>query len=251
MLKLSEILDELEKNEIGKKFSTDKASLHSYIQKVYEPLVGAFQDPRLIVEIGVLHGASLAMWKTVFPSARVIGVDLALNENLHPEFFRMLLKGEIELVIGDAYSQEVLDSLPNDIDLFIDDGSHNLSDQVKILKQRSKLSTHGVLIIEDISCGWVSVKKLIANLNGERTKNVVVLPLHLRSGRYDDCILIWTQDSTVIDLFRNQIGFLGRLWLLSPFFAIIVSPVGQFWRLQKKLKKLKSGKNFLNPFRGG
>jgi len=44
----------------------------------FEPLLGAFVDrPVTLVEVGVLHGGSLFMWRAFLGSkARIIGIDL-------------------------------------------------------------------------------------------------------------------------------------------------------------------------------
>ena len=57
----------------------------------------------------------------------------------------------IHLVIGDSTSWESYSSIPNDIDIIIDDGSHKPQDQFSTFQQAfNKLTDGGLYIIEDV-----------------------------------------------------------------------------------------------------
>ena len=63
-------------DELGKKYGLDKSSLlHGYLDE-YERFLAPIREQELrVMEIGVLEGASLSMWKEYFPNTRLIGVD--------------------------------------------------------------------------------------------------------------------------------------------------------------------------------
>jgi hypothetical protein len=236
---LSRIVNELENSPNGKRASTDKGSLHTYLENFYEPLIGVLSEPNLIVEIGILHGASLAMWKNAFPRARVVGIDIALNENLHPEFARLLAEGKIEVLIEDAYSEKTFNCLPSNIDLLIDDGSHELVDQILVLNYRTKLSEKGVLVVEDVALGKKNFRKLEASLPNDSRNSILKLPLFMKSGRYDDYIFVWTRNELVLDFFSGRLSKIEKLWSTHVFIATLLSPIGYFNRLRRKFNRVR------------
>ncbi len=56
----------------------DRMVLHQYAEP-YAKILPQFESlsPLVVVEIGILRGAGLAMWCDLFPRARVIGLDIA------------------------------------------------------------------------------------------------------------------------------------------------------------------------------
>ena len=86
--KLNFLLDKIEEFDSNTAFKTDKRVLHSYINNLYEPLFELLPHPKLIIEIGIFRGVSIALWKSFYPEATVIGVDKMLNKHLCPVFFR-------------------------------------------------------------------------------------------------------------------------------------------------------------------
>lgn len=233
MGRLLRILEELETDPAGRTFSTDKHTLHNYIERVYEPLVNLIGDPKVIVEIGVLHGASIAMWKKAFPMARVVGVDLEFNENLHPSFVDMVNRREVEVLFGNAYSEELMNRLPSEIDLFIDDGSHCVHDQLKFLSFRSKLSKDGVIIVEDVEKSWRNIRKFtFETKNGLQGKSIAI-PLQITSGRFDDCVFIWTRNSQLIHHYKQALTIIENIWLKHHLCALVLTPFVQIVRFKK------------------
>lgn len=99
-----------------------------------------------ILEIGVKNGGSVALWRHLFPSAKVIGVDVNLAKAVrHPEAIYLE---------GDQTDQQLLAAIVREhgpFALVVDDGSHVGTDQITTLKALlPSLVAGGIYVIEDI-----------------------------------------------------------------------------------------------------
>jgi hypothetical protein len=107
-------------HQLAEKHKTDKTD-HGYMP-FYERYLP--KNPKKLLEIGVLKGGSIKMWKEYFPDCEIHALDLFI-ENPIPD---------IEGVIwhkGNQCDWQLLDALRNeDFDVIIDDGSHNSRDQL-------------------------------------------------------------------------------------------------------------------------
>ena len=130
--------------EIAKKYNTDKEWSHNYISGFYEELFSPYREKNItFVELGVQNGYSMQTWREYFSNAKLIGIDVDSNETTKN-------LDNTELLIGDGYSFEVCEKVPN-ADIMIDDGPHHLPFQCKFLSlYLPKLNKGGVLCIEDI-----------------------------------------------------------------------------------------------------
>ena len=72
-------------DSIGSRFGTDKASRgHDYLA-VYEPLLRELRHTNVrLLEVGVLFGASLSMWRTYSPRDTLIGAEIHRGREKHP-----------------------------------------------------------------------------------------------------------------------------------------------------------------------
>lgn len=96
-----------------------------------------------MLEIGVLHGASIRMWQEYFPETEIHGLDLFI-ENPIPEI------DGVTWHKGNQCDHLLLERLRNEnFDLIIDDGSHNARDQMITF---FGLYNGGMYFIEDIQC---------------------------------------------------------------------------------------------------
>lgn len=159
---LQEILKENDLNILeNPKYGTDKGDPKPYVDHFYEENFSKIRDNELtIVEIGVRSGASICLWKNYFSNAKIYGVDnlYEKNELKVPVNDEWVSGDNIEYVIGDGYSQETADKIPNNIDIFIDDGPHTVESHIKALElYLPKMSENGIFIIEDISYNVNSV----------------------------------------------------------------------------------------------
>lgn len=129
-------------SELATKYGTDKGpSCHNYTA-VYEQMFEAVRDePLKILEIGVLDGASLRMWEEYFPNAEIHGIDI------NPDC-KVVADDRITIHIGSQSDKDFLDGIGIDFDIVIDDGSHQVADQIftfKCLWPNTKM----VYVVED------------------------------------------------------------------------------------------------------
>lgn len=108
-------------DQLAIKYNTDKSSLkHNYCQFYENTLPKA---PKKLLEIGVLSGASIRMWKEYFPDTEIHGLDL-FTDGIP----------DIEGVVwhkGNQCDWLLLEQLRKEnFDIIIDDASHNSRDQM-------------------------------------------------------------------------------------------------------------------------
>jgi hypothetical protein len=126
---------------------------HSSYFQVYESLLERFVDQAItFVEIGVLNGGSLAMWRTYLgPRARIIGIDM------NPAAKRWETAG-FEIFIGDQSAPEFWRNFGQqvgNVDVLLDDGGHTNAQQTVTLNCGVPLVRDGgLVIIEDTHCSY-------------------------------------------------------------------------------------------------
>jgi len=120
----------------------DKGRAHTYIVE-YEELFAPYRETATrILEIGVRWGASVCLWKDYFTKAEIVGMDIDLDR-MYPQYRRE----DLTLVEGDCANMTV-EGL---FDIVIDDGPHDLENQLNTLRQYyPKLNSGGMIIVEDI-----------------------------------------------------------------------------------------------------
>lgn len=146
---------------------TDKHSTHSYIENFYEKNFLPYRNKKItLAEIGTSGGWSIRLWYYYFEKANMI---YALDCFSFIDFQNFIEKGEpdsthmnmgykaieppknIKYIIGDAYSTDICNLIPN-CDIIIDDGPHSLESQLKSVElYLPKVNPGGLFIIEDIS----------------------------------------------------------------------------------------------------
>ena len=198
---------------------TDKGTIHSYIDDVYTPIFESGQRFKVIHEIGIMHGASLVVWKKLVPSAKVVGYDIHERE-LHPLAQKLKQENNIAVVYLDAYDDETIDGVRDEIDLLIDDGPHTIQSQIESLKWIKKLSDGGTLVIEDIAGGIISVRKILRNLPKQLRKRAIYFTMFHRTGRFDDTVLIITKSDKVHDSLQGAIAK-NKFWGMKSTFSWI------------------------------
>tara|TARA_B100000035_G_C20954010_1_gene533289 strand:+ start:210 stop:1067 length:858 start_codon:yes stop_codon:yes gene_type:complete len=114
----------------------------------YSSLLSKYRNKRCtVVEIGVLDGGSLFMWrKWLGKEARIVGIDL------NPQAKKWESAG-FEIKIGDQADQNFLNSVFEQLgeyDILIDDGGHLLHQQiVTVITALNNLKREANIIIED------------------------------------------------------------------------------------------------------
>lgn len=139
-------------NNIGLKYDADKSSrFHHYLDFYQKQLPDRNFSGRLL-EIGIMDGASMKMWREYYPNAEIVGIDIFDKQHLYssdwgvPESVRMLqVNGTVEPMARELGM----------FDVIIDDGSHFMHDQQHSFEilYYSQLNKGGVYVIEDL---WTS-----------------------------------------------------------------------------------------------
>ena len=155
---------------IAFKYGTDKCPQlkHTYTPVYYEMFSPIRNEVKKVLEVGIgfyktmqevaviydrglkryyQRGASLKMWRDFFPNAQIYGADIA------PE--AMIGDERIKTFVADERKQEDVEALINeigsDIDIFIDDGSHDWHHQANLAKFALPLLKKDVIyVIEDV-----------------------------------------------------------------------------------------------------
>ncbi len=154
--------------DLALKYRTDKCP---QIRNSYTPFYyGLFRDRRKeikkVLEMGIgfpsymnkvsnyITGASLYMWRDFFPNAKIYGADIS------PE--AMFKEERIKTFLCDEMNKKDLKKLVaktgSDIDIFIDDGTHFVHQQLFLCQNMMPLLQKSVIyIIEDIvSTRWLA-----------------------------------------------------------------------------------------------
>ena len=142
----------------------DRMLHHGYARYYSQYLSRFLERPRVVlVEVGILKGSGLAIWCDLFPSGRVIGMDIDLEHTLsnmeNLESLGAFRSNRPELYefdqLGDkARNIELMDGIlaGEKVDIFIDDGLHTDDAIINTLEVLMEFLSDGfVYIIEDNS----------------------------------------------------------------------------------------------------
>jgi len=160
---------------------SDKGTDHAYIQHYYNNIFKG-RDIKNLIEIGVQMGRSINLWSKYFGSDTTIyGVDINLNR----VDTSIKFDDNVKLIEKNAIDESLTSSLPNNIDVIIDDGSHKLEHQLKAFELLfPSLNDEGIYIIEDIQ-NIDDTKDSFLSLPGQ----VKIHDLRGIKNRYDDVIV--------------------------------------------------------------
>ena len=146
-------------NDMGKDYNhnqgfTDKGlPYHTYIY-LYDKEFKPYQKNVRMLEIGVDHGGSLAMWKKYFKKYDIVGFDLHPNPIKDMPYTQDLLNDKnIKLRFGRSSTERdaAVEFEDGSFDIIIDDGSHDPDIQIETFRVWfSKLNKGGIFFIEDI-----------------------------------------------------------------------------------------------------
>jgi hypothetical protein len=144
---------------LAEKYYTDKHFGHDFFNQVYQKEFEKIKNTALkVVELGVHEGQSINIWREFFKNAKIIGIDCNINAANIDNNERVDLVS-ITTGYNDDVELENFSSLHNDIDLFIDDGSHLMKDQqVTLGKLFKSIKSGGIYVLEDLHTS-VSVKE--------------------------------------------------------------------------------------------
>jgi Methyltransferase domain len=136
---------------LGLTHHTDKVE-HGFCTFYHTHLDRVRQDVRKVLEIGILRGASLRMWRDYFPNATIHGFDL--NALAGP------LPDRIHLHQGDQANRDslrrLLQTTGSDFDLIVDDGGHTMEQQqVSLGVLFPHLRPGGLYALEDLHTSFM------------------------------------------------------------------------------------------------
>lgn len=191
-------------DEIGLRHGTDKASSHNNFLIFYEKFLAAMRYNRVrVLEIGVLEGASIKMWRDYFKNGEIIGVDINSNVERYAE-------GRIKIEIVDQSSHQDLDRLAEKgpFDLIVDDGSHVWEHQIlSFQKLTPVLRPGGIYILEDLD---TSYGKYIPDYKGSGA---------LSAAEYLKKLADWVVACRVLDHEQQPDEHIAFIWPVIDFIA--------------------------------
>ena len=149
---------------------------HNTYFQVYDNLFARFRNKKItFLEIGVLGGGSLFMWRKFFgKDARIIGVDMNPNAKKWEKY-------GFEIFIGSQSNEQFWYDFINKvgkIDIVLDDGEHTYDQQIITTEMLlGNINDGGILVVEDTHTSCMSgfgnqkysfinyTKKLIDHIN--------------------------------------------------------------------------------------
>jgi len=147
-----EINSNLKLFQIYKNLKRESLKCDSYFQ-VYEEMFNQYVGKKItFVEVGVLQGGSLFMWREYFgKDARIIGVDL------HPNA-KELEKYGFEIYIGSQSDKNFWKNFytkVGKIDILLDDGGHVNDQQIITLSESiNNVNDGGIIMTEDVHTSY-------------------------------------------------------------------------------------------------
>lgn len=127
---------------------------HTTYFPVYDRLFAPYRDrPVTFVEIGILSGGSLFMWRDFFaPGSRIVGIDL------NPDAVRWRDHG-FEILIGSQSDPDFWARALNTIgpiDIVLDDGGHRFDQQIITCESALPgIRDGGLLVVEDTHTSYL------------------------------------------------------------------------------------------------
>ena len=135
--------------ELAMKYGTDKCPQHrglrpghSYTPFYHELFSPIRESVRTLLEIGIETGASLRMWRDYFPNAQIVGVDNNPKCAVHENRINSICCDAQELMRDYGFEEE--------LNIVIDDGSHQVDDQIVTARSILPFMDKGFYVIEDV-----------------------------------------------------------------------------------------------------
>ena len=150
-------------------YKTDKYNPHTYIQDFYDKEFSKYLNKEnfSILEIGVLGGGSLNLWRDFFKNGEIVGIDVFIR--VSSDVVKSYIHEGIKLHTVDSYNEEdkfefnaiqsrkdffnIYDKTK--FDIIIDDGHHDGESQVKTFNNfKHLIKKGGLYVIEDIKSDY-------------------------------------------------------------------------------------------------
>lgn len=134
------------------KYNTDKIQ-HEYL-KTYDPIFSDYVDKEInLLELGILKGGSLLLWRDYFQKGKIFGIDLDAPAQLNNEERISVFSGSQQDV---KFLTKVAENVPGGFDIIIDDASHigKLTKTSFWHLFENHLKHGGLYVIEDWGTGY-------------------------------------------------------------------------------------------------
>ena len=122
---------------------------------IYKILLSPFKNKKItFVEVGILHGGSLFMWKKFLgKKARIIGIDFNPNANHWKKHgFEIFILNQANPAEWNACFKKI-----GKIDILLDDGGHtNIQQITTLISALPFIKNNGKIIIEDTHASYLS-----------------------------------------------------------------------------------------------
>jgi|SRR5579871_72667 len=176
--------------DIGKRHGTDKAHPERVMLEAYDRHLSEAREREItLVEIGVLDGNSLRMWRDYFPRGNINGIDIRPAADKQQDE-----RNRIRVFIGSQNDKDFLVDViakTGHPDVVVDDGSHRAHDQItSLLTLWPFVTPGGWYIVEDIHTSYLPEYEM-----GWRRFGTTV---ELLKGVADDVNDIWHQGPTTL-----------------------------------------------------
>jgi hypothetical protein len=157
-------------------YNTDKHHEHNYFNLIYSELFkNNYKDVKKFIEIGVLDGGSVELWRDYFVNAEIIALDYNIQNTINKLSGKNLDRITFQSIDqSDPIQLEELTTQYSDVDVIMDDGSHRMYDQqITLAKTFKMLKSEGIYVLEDLHtsleagkpekawCGWGDSTKTI------------------------------------------------------------------------------------------
>ena len=183
-----------------------KSIKHNSYFATYEKLFSEYVGKKItFVEVGILNGGSLFMWRDYFgKQARIIGIDN------NPEA-KKWIKYDFEIFIGDQSDPKFWNSISEDlgeIDILLDDGGHlDHQQSTTLFENIEKIKDNGLIVIEDTHSSYM---KEFGNPNKYSFMNLVfklINKINYRSSHLKKIMTTLKFQSQIFKFFESIISF--------------------------------------------
>lgn len=179
----------------SKHYNTTNCNLHNYIS-IYDEMFSPYIDKSInLLEIGILDGGSIKLWRDYFTNAKIFGVDIDYNQKA-----RQTLKDlDVKIEIADSIDKnsEFLKSIPDEyFDIIIEDGNHSFEYQYKtLINYLPKLKKGGLYIIEDVESNTLNNQICINAFN--KIHHFKTIDLRNIDKRDDSVLFVFQKNNSV------------------------------------------------------
>jgi len=132
-----------------------KSIKHNTYFELYDHFFNKYRKKKItFVEIGVLNGGSLFMWRDYFGSkARIIGIDLNPDAKKWEKYgFEIFIGNQSDKNFWAKFIKKI-----GNIDIVLDDGGHTYEQQITTVESLiNHINNNGIIVTEDTHTSYMS-----------------------------------------------------------------------------------------------